>query len=138
MAGVTTLHARHHSISLVITVGSERFQDVPRLIIQPDIVRRIQKDNYVQMDAFKLPDAREFVKGVLGQWIDPARRAALEQSERFSLTTPDYDPQYYPFTAGGFANTAYLRLSIRARRSRARLSPSSTISRPRHISRTAA
>lgn len=89
-------------ISLVITVGSERFQDVPRLIIQSDIVRRIQKDNYVQMDAFKLPDAKSFVKGLLEKWIDPIKRSALEVSEKLPTTVPDYDPACYPFTAGGF------------------------------------
>lgn len=89
-------------ISLVITVGSERFQDVPRLIIQPDIVRRMQKDNYVQMEAFKLPDARSFLRGLLEQWIDPAKRTALENTEQFSKTVPDYDSQFYPFTVGGF------------------------------------
>jgi len=89
-------------ISLVIAVGSERFQDVPRLIIQSDIVRRIQKDNYVHMNAFETADAREFVKGLLAQWIDPEKRAALEASEKFSSVFPDYDSQYYPFTAGAF------------------------------------
>ncbi|MEW5848021.1 MAG: hypothetical protein AB2A00_04375, partial [Myxococcota bacterium] len=89
-------------IGLVITVGSERFQDVPRLIIQSDIVRRIQRDNYVQMDAFKLPDAQSFVSGILQQWIDPAKRAALESSANLPSLAADYDPAYFPFTKGGF------------------------------------
>lgn len=89
-------------ISLVITVGSERFQDVPRLIIQPDIVRRIQKDNYLPMEAFKLLDAQTFVKGLLGQWVDPEKRTALEAEANLAGSVADYDPAFYPFTAGGF------------------------------------
>jgi hypothetical protein len=54
------------------------------------------------MEAFKLPDARSFLQGLLEHWIDPTKRGELEAAEQFSRTVPDYDPQFYPFTAGGF------------------------------------
>jgi hypothetical protein len=62
----------------------------------------MQKDNYRHMEAFKLPDVTSFVKGLLAQWIDPAKRSALEASENFASKIADYDPDVYPFTAGGF------------------------------------
>jgi hypothetical protein len=89
-------------LSLVITVGAERFQDVPKLLVVPDLVRRIQKDNYVHMEAFKLPDVTNFMRGLLDQLIDPGKRAALEAVENFAAKVADYKPEFFPFTAGGF------------------------------------
>ena len=89
-------------ISLVIAVGAERFQDVPPLLISADFVRRMQKDNYVHMEAYKLPDVTSFMKQLLSQWIDPAKRAALEGSENLAASVADYDPNVYPFSAGAF------------------------------------
>jgi hypothetical protein len=91
-----------HHIGIVMTVGAERFQDVPPLLTNADFVRRMQKDNYRHMEAFKLPDVTSFIKGLLAQWIDPDKRAALETSEGFASSVADYDPEVYPFTAGGF------------------------------------
>jgi hypothetical protein len=89
-------------IGLVIAVGAERFQDVPPLLINADFVRRMQKDNYVHMEAYKLPDVTTFMKQLLSQWIDPAKRAGLEASENLAKSVADYDPAVYPFSAGAF------------------------------------
>jgi len=80
---------------------AERQDGMPKLVLQPDIVRRFQRDNYVHMEAYKPPVAKSFVKGMLGAWIDPAKRAAVEASEGFA-SLPGYDPNLYPFTDGGF------------------------------------
>lgn len=90
------------NVGIVIAVGAERFQDVPPLLTHADFVRRMQKDNYVHMEAYKLPDVRSFMKQLLAHWIDPGKRNALEASEDLAKKVPDYDPDVYPFTAGGF------------------------------------
>jgi hypothetical protein len=88
-------------VSLVITVGAERFQDMPKLLVLPDIVRRVQKDNYVHMEAFKEQDVVSFMRQLLDQLIDPAKRAAVEASD--SLTSkPGYKPELFPFNQGAF------------------------------------
>jgi len=90
------------NLSIVMTVGAEKSDKIPVLVLQPDIVRRIQKDNYVQMESFKAPEARSFVGGLLKAWVDPDRLAALESKEGFRETVKDYDPAFYPFTPGSF------------------------------------
>lgn len=89
------------NIGFVLAIGAERQDGMPKLVLQPDIVRRFQRDNYVHMEAYKPPVAKSFVKGMLSAWIDPAKRAVVENSEGFS-SLPGYDPNLYPFTDGGF------------------------------------
>lgn len=91
-----------HNVNIVLTVGAEKSDNLPRLILQPDIFRRILKDNYVQMEAFKGPETQSFVKGLLEQWIDPDKRKALEAAENLASSHADYEPALYPFTRGGF------------------------------------
>ena len=91
-----------NNLSIVLTVGAEKSDNLPVLILRPDIVRRIQTDNYVQMDAFKTPDADKFIRDLLAKWIDRAKLSSLEAAENLSSTVPDYDPEVYPFTGGGF------------------------------------
>jgi len=88
------------NVSLVFAIGAERQDNLPKVILQPDIVRRIQKDNYLQMAAFTGPVARHFLTGLLRQWIDNDRRAALEAEGALSGT--DYTPDSYPFTTAAF------------------------------------
>lgn len=90
------------NLSVVFTVGAEKSENLPVLILRPDIVRRIQKDNYVQMEAFKAPETHQFIRDLLGQWVDPEKRANLEAQEDFAAQVPDYDPELYPFTQGGY------------------------------------
>jgi hypothetical protein len=85
----------------VLAIGAERQDGMPKLVLQPDIVRRFQRDNYVHMEAYKPPVAKSFVKGMLSAWIDAAKRATVETSEGF-LSVPNYDSTLYPFTTSGF------------------------------------
>jgi hypothetical protein len=90
------------NLSIVLTVGAEKTENLPVLILQPDVVRRIQKDNYVQMEAFKAPETDSFMRGLLRQWIDDTKRSALESSENWVGSVADYDQELYPFTKSGF------------------------------------
>jgi len=89
-------------ISVVITVGAERFQDMPRLLILADVVRRLQKDNYLHMEAYKLNDVTKFLEGLLRAWIDPSKRSRLEAAEGLAQTVPGYKPELFPFNEGAF------------------------------------
>ena len=85
------------NINIVMTIGAERIEGLPKIITMPDIVRRIQKDNIRMLNAFGQPEASSFLKGLLGTVIDPAKRTALEAAEGFSADNPAYDPVLYPF-----------------------------------------
>src|SRR2546422_9652730 len=85
-----------------MTIGAERQEGLPKIILQPDIVRRFQRDNYIQMEAYKPPVAKSFLRGLLSTWIDPERRAKLEADQNFASAVSDYDAEFYPFTSGGF------------------------------------
>ncbi len=89
------------NLSVVITVGAERQEGIPAIILQPDIVRRVQRDNYLEMEAYKPPVAKKFVEGLLANWIDPQRRSEVEEKDQLAKIA-DFDSKIYPFTKGGF------------------------------------
>lgn len=90
------------NLSVIMTVGAEKMDGLPALVVKPDIVRRIQRDNYVQMEAYKSPEARSFLKGLLANWIDAAKRQDLEQTPDITNLGSDCDPELYPFTRNAF------------------------------------
>ena len=90
------------NLSVVMTLGAEKSDELPILILRPDIVRRIQRDNYVGMEAFKAPETGKFIRDLLEKWVDDGKRSALEASEKFTGTVPDYKSELYPFTEEGF------------------------------------
>jgi hypothetical protein len=91
------------NLGVILTVGAEKSDQLPVLILRPDIVRRIQKDNYVTMESFKEQDTSKFIRDLLEKFVDAGKRSALEVSEGFSNNVPDYKSNLYPFTEGGFA-----------------------------------
>ncbi len=90
------------NVGIVFAIGAERQEGIPRLVLAPDVVRRFQRDNYLHMEAYKQPTAKHFVRGMLGAWIDPSKRSAVEASDNLASLAADYDPELYPFTQGGF------------------------------------
>lgn len=90
------------SLSIIMTVGAEKMDSLPPLVVKPDIVRRVQRDNYVQMEAYKIPEARSFLKGLLETWIDQTKREALEPSLPLAELGNDYDPTVYPLTQSAY------------------------------------
>lgn len=90
------------NVSVVITIGAEKKSELPILILKPDIVRRVQKDNYVTMSSFKAPDTQIFLQDLLKQFVDAGKRSALEKSEKLADTFSDYKAELYPFTEGSF------------------------------------
>ena len=87
------------NISLVMAIGAERQDNLPKIILQPDIVRRIQKDNYVQMAAFTAPVARSFIQGMLKQWID---REIVAKRTPELREVPGFSEECFPFTEPAF------------------------------------
>jgi hypothetical protein len=90
------------NIGLVFAIGAERMEGMPKLVLQPDVVRRFQRDNYVHMEAYKPPVAKSFMRGILGAWIDPEKRKQREAEDAFASSFTDYEPDLYPFTQGSF------------------------------------
>ncbi|MGF1885755.1 hypothetical protein L4D13_06400 [Photobacterium profundum] len=90
------------NLGIVMTVGAEKTDNIPVLILRPDIVRRIHRAHYIQMNAFKPADTEVFLKGLLKMWVDDDKRSALEASEKFDEEIEGYDPSLYPFTVKGF------------------------------------
>ena len=91
------------NLGVILTVGAEKSEQLPVLVLRPDIVRRIGRDNYVIMESFKVPDTDKFIRDLLAKFVDGVKRSALETSENFANNVPDYKSELYPFTEGGFA-----------------------------------
>ena len=88
-------------LNLVVTVGAEKIDALPVLLIRPDIVRRIERDNYVEMATYDKPVAEAFLKGLFANWIDPSLRGELEKAEGWR-NDKDYVPELFPFTEKAF------------------------------------
>jgi hypothetical protein len=90
------------SVGMVLTVGAERDEGIPEIVLAPEIVRRFGRDHYLQMEAYKPPQASKFVANLLQKWIDSSKRGRLEADEQFVSRVPDYSSDLYPFTKGSF------------------------------------
>ena len=90
------------NIAVVFTVGAENVQGLPPVIASPDIVRRVQVENYREMAAYKAPTATKFVHDVLAELIEHPCRAAAEAANGWVSGANDYDSACYPFTASAF------------------------------------
>jgi hypothetical protein len=86
----------------VFTVGAENMQGIPSIIIMPDLVRRIQVENYEQMAAYKTATAQKFVRELLENFVDPACRSNLEAANGWVNDSNDYESALYPFTKSAF------------------------------------
>ena len=90
------------NIGLVFSVGAENLQGLPSIVIMPDIVRRIQTDNYEPMSAYKPATAEKFLRDLLATFIDPVCRQQLEQENGWVDSTGDYSSTLYPFNKPAF------------------------------------
>jgi hypothetical protein len=89
------------NLNIAITIGAEKLDQLPKLLMFPDIVRRIQKANYIQMEALKEAVAVNFVKDLLGKWIDPDLCRSVANTENFTNKYQGFKLEYYPFADEG-------------------------------------
>lgn len=87
------------NVGVVMAIGAEtRFDDLPTIMLQPEIVRRFTINNYVEMGAYKRDQTAEFLEGLLHEWIDGPKRDAIAATEGWPSSVPDYSPDAYPLT----------------------------------------
>jgi hypothetical protein len=87
------------NVGMVMAIGAEsRFDEIPPIMVQPEIVRRFTINNYVEIGAFKRDQTADFVEGLLHEWIDPVKRDAVAASEGWASNVTDYEPDKYPMT----------------------------------------
>lgn len=87
-------------VGLVVAIGADQMENLPRVMTRPEVVRRFRLSNYVQMPAYKRGDTASFIAGLLQAWTDPARRDAAAKSKGWDAAA--YKPEYYPFTPDAF------------------------------------
>lgn len=90
------------SLGIIVAIGADRDEGMPEIILASEIVRRFQRDNYLQMEAYKPPQASQFVSNLLHHWVDQAKLTNLDATEQFGAKISDYSPDHYPFTKGAF------------------------------------
>jgi hypothetical protein len=87
------------NIGVVMAIGAEnRFDELPSIILAPEIVRRFTINNYLEIGAFKRDQTADFLQGLLEVWIDAPKRDRLSESEGWPSKHPDYNPDTYPLT----------------------------------------
>jgi hypothetical protein len=88
-------------LGIVCAIGAMRQELLPTIMIRPEIFSRFKQDNYKRLAAYEQETAKDFLLGLLEQWIDADRRDALVQRERLDQIT-GYNPTTYPFTEAAF------------------------------------
>jgi len=90
-------------LGLILAVGADRQDGIPTIVLEPEIVRRFQQDNYRPIPAFEEVETKEFLHGLLREWTDPQARDAVAAAEGWQENPDlDYDPETYPFTRSAF------------------------------------
>jgi len=89
-------------IGIVLAIGASRLDQLPAVVLAPEVASRIGKESYehYRIDAYKDDQSAQFLKDMFQEWVDPTRRDALAASEGWA--NPDYESAYYPFTVSGF------------------------------------
>ncbi len=89
-------------IGIVLAIGASRLDQLPAVVLAPEVASRIGKESYehYRIDAYKDDQADQFLKDMFKEWVDPAKRDPLASGESWAAS--DYDPDYYPFTLPAF------------------------------------
>ncbi len=87
------------NVGVVMAIGAEhRFDELPSIMVAPEIVRRFTINNYLEIGAFKRDQTAEFLEGLLREWIDGAKRDEVAAAEGWPTSVPDYCAETYPLT----------------------------------------
>ena len=81
-------------------------------------------NKYIQMGAYETQDAKAFVRDLLTNLIEPARRDARAAELDLASRHPGFEPDVYPFTNRSSPNSAATSASSRKSASPPRSSPS--------------
>lgn len=91
------------NVGVVMAIGAEqRFDYLPTIMLQPEIIRRFTINNYLEIGAFKRDQTAEFLEGLFREWIDAEKRDGVAAREGWPSSLSDYDPDTYPLTKGAW------------------------------------
>jgi hypothetical protein len=88
-------------LGVVCTIGAMRPELLPAIMNRPEILSRFKQDNYKRLVAYEQETAKEFLIGLLSEWIDPERRDDIVRREDLA-TIPGFSVTTYPFTEPAF------------------------------------
>jgi hypothetical protein len=74
---------------------------MPLPLSDPQILSRFGESHYIQLLNFGPTQADEFVRSLLVEWIDQAKREALEAAYQSELDGETIAPNSFPFTEQG-------------------------------------
>ncbi len=89
------------NVGLVLSIGAERMDGIPTIVLAPEIVSRFKQNNYLQMPAYEEEVASDFLKGLLAQWTDSTKRDEIARAEKLE-SVPGFKAETYPFTGPAF------------------------------------
>jgi hypothetical protein len=90
------------NLSIVLALGASRLDGLPSIVYAAEIVRRFTVDKYIQMGAYETSEAEAFVRDLLSNLIDPAKRQTMVESEGVATEYPGFSPDVYPFSDKAF------------------------------------
>lgn len=91
------------TVGLVVAIGAEsaNLDDLPRILLEPEIVRRFGQDNYHSMEHFRAMEMEKFLRQMLKVWVDQDCLVKVADQEGWT-SAPDFDVMTYPFTSPAF------------------------------------
>jgi hypothetical protein len=87
-------------VGIVTAIGADHQDQLPRIMVKSEIVRRFRLSNYIEMAAFKRDDTQKFLLDLLREWTDRDKRDALALQSGWK--PPVYRDDRYPFTPEAF------------------------------------
>jgi hypothetical protein len=88
-------------IGAIFAIGAINTQEIPYVFLDGSIVSRFGQGNYVVLQNFDPAQTKQFLQGLLNQFIDKEKKAALE-SEHQLTSIKHYNSDHYPFTEDAF------------------------------------
>jgi hypothetical protein len=89
-------------IGVVLAVGASRLDQLPAVILAPEVASRFGKEalEKFHLKHYTQAEAAIFLEQLFNKWIDAPARDALAVSQGWDGTV--YDPRFYPFAPAAF------------------------------------
>jgi|GEM_PF-446690 len=86
------------SVGYVLGFAAATFDDAPRILVRPDIISRVGKQNIIELEMLAAPaNVKAFIEDMLKYTIDQDKADALITSEKLKTSVVTY-----PFSASAF------------------------------------
>jgi Cdc6-like AAA superfamily ATPase len=85
-------------IGLIVAASFRDPDDMPQMLADQQIKTRFGDKHYLQLQNFDNAETGTFVRGLLSEWVDTERRAAIQSTFQHEGDGEEIDHESFPFT----------------------------------------